>query len=252
MKRTVTIFSFVALCVVVPSFGQVAKQQTVSGTTGQEISGPADKVDPTPLLTNGMTEEEVYLLAGKPKGIMIFDSRTVLLYSGAQIDIENGVVVGLPENFSDTHGKTGFRFGSILDSFKKITVEPVAALLRKSDEERAQKAAEKAFFLMDKDGEPVDHAGLVQTGKVTVVIFYTDWCTSYKQMEPDLSALMKETPDAALKMVNIDNGASTISKQYAVTFIPNVRVFDRYGNLVAKPTSDLKLVKKHLYTAIKR
>ena len=69
-------------------------------------------------------------------------------------------------------------------------------------------------------------------GKVTVVDFYADWCGPCRSLAPQLEKLAARDPDIALVKINIIDWRSPVAKQFAITAIPRVQVYDPWGKLI--------------------
>ena len=113
---------------------------------------------------------------------------------------------------------------------------------------------EKKLFKLVKDqnGRVVDHSRYLVNGQITVLDFYATWCGPCKQMDPILTKIAGEYRDVALRKVDIGNWGSYVSEKYAVSSVPNVRVFDKKGRLVGPPTSNPDKIVKYIETAQKR
>jgi thioredoxin 1 len=57
-----------------------------------------------------------------------------------------------------------------------------------------------------------------------LVDFYADWCGPCRMIAPVLEELAKETPDARIVKVDVDQ-ASQLAARYGVSSIPNLIVF---------------------------
>ncbi len=69
-------------------------------------------------------------------------------------------------------------------------------------------------------------------GKVTVVDFYADWCGPCRSLAPQLERLAASDPDIALVKINIIDWRSPVARQFGITAIPRVQVYDPWGKLV--------------------
>ncbi len=81
-------------------------------------------------------------------------------------------------------------------------------------------------------GSQVDLSKHLVLGSVTIVDFYADWCGPCKQLSPTLEQLAKTDPEIALRKIDIINWESAVAKQYQVTSIPRVEIYNRTGKLV--------------------
>ena len=85
-------------------------------------------------------------------------------------------------------------------------------------------------------GDYVDVSRSLVPGKITVVDFYADWCGPCKMVTPYLEKLVHDDRDVVLRKVDIVNWSSPVTKQYEITSIPHVDVYDRKGKLVGNVT----------------
>lgn len=74
---------------------------------------------------------------------------------------------------------------------------------------------------------------LVLKSDVPVLVdFYADWCGPCRMIAPVLEELAKETPDARIVKVDVDQ-ASQLAVRYGVSSIPNLIVF-KDGDIAAQ------------------
>jgi thiol-disulfide isomerase/thioredoxin len=86
------------------------------------------------------------------------------------------------------------------------------------------------------NGESIDLNQYLVKDYVVVFDFYADWCGPCKILSPQLEELVNKNKDVLLRKINIVNWGSDIAKQYAIQFVPNVRVYDKQGQMVGEPT----------------
>ncbi|MGA1236616.1 MAG: thioredoxin family protein [Limisphaerales bacterium] len=87
-------------------------------------------------------------------------------------------------------------------------------------------------------GAVVDLRRYLSSGKVVLVDFYADWCGPCRQMSPLLERMVESDPNLMLVKVDIVDWDTPVTRQFEVEFVPNVRVFNRQGKPVGKPTAD--------------
>jgi thioredoxin 1 len=66
----------------------------------------------------------------------------------------------------------------------------------------------------------------------TLVDFYADWCGPCRALSPTLDELARETPDAKIVKVNVDENPE-LAARYDVTSIPSLAVF-KDGQVTAR------------------
>jgi thioredoxin 1 len=74
---------------------------------------------------------------------------------------------------------------------------------------------------------------LVLESEIPVLVdFYADWCRPCQVLAPTLDELARETPDARIVKVNVDESPE-LAGQFGVSSIPSLMLF-KDGDLVAK------------------
>ncbi len=206
------------------------------------------------LVTNGMSKTQVTELLGDPRGQISSGVRTTLMYDGVQLVFENGRLTDVPANLDQLikTGKNDREKREQLLSERKKNSGPLPVYEPPPAIAAAPAAAPAGYVMRDENGQAVDHSRLIRRGKVTVIDFYADWCGPCRALAPQLDALLNKHRDVAFEKVNIDNWGSSVSKQYSVTSVPSVRVFDRNGNMVGPPTSSISKIEAMIKQAEKR
>jgi len=67
-----------------------------------------------------------------------------------------------------------------------------------------------------------------------LVDFYADWCRPCQLLAPVLEELARETPDAKIVKVNVDDSPA-LAAQYGISAIPSLLVF-KGGQIAAERT----------------
>jgi len=98
--------------------------------------------------------------------------------------------------------------------------------------------------IVSNNGEEVDIGSLLEPGKVTIVDFFAEWCGPCLALAPKLEELAASDHDIVLRKINIVDWDRPICKQYSLTSIPNVRVFDRNRKQVGEPTPSYQEIVK--------
>lgn len=74
----------------------------------------------------------------------------------------------------------------------------------------------------------------LEPGKVTVVHYYADWCPGCVKWRPTLNAVNARFDDVRVRFVNIDSFDSPVAQAHGIRFVPNFKVYDERGNLIAE------------------
>ena len=97
----------------------------------------------------------------------------------------------------------------------------------------------EAMFSRTRTQNAVSHANetnferLVLDSETPVLVdFYADWCQPCRMLAPMLEELARETPNARIVKVNVDDSPS-LAAQYRISSIPNLKLF-KDGQVVAE------------------
>jgi thioredoxin 1 len=72
-----------------------------------------------------------------------------------------------------------------------------------------------------------DFDSLVLKSEVPVLVdFYADWCGPCRRLAPILEELARETPDARIIKINVDQ-CPNLAAEYGIESIPSLKVFKR-------------------------
>jgi len=112
--------------------------------------------------------------------------------------------------------------------------QPVASSLATSDSNRLGGNTDKIKLI--SNGESVDLRKYLVKDYVVVFDFYADWCGPCKILGPKIEELVNQYDNMLLCKINIDNWSSDVAKQYAIQFVPNVRIYDKEGQMIGEPT----------------
>ncbi len=99
-------------------------------------------------------------------------------------------------------------------------------------------------------GAQVDINKHLALGNVTIVDFYADWCAPCRQLSPSLEQMARSDPEIALRKIDIVNWKTPVARQFNLTSIPQVNVYNRGGALVGTVNgADVQQVKRYVAQA---
>jgi thioredoxin 1 len=133
-----------------------------------------------------------------------------------------GTVVGLAA-FTVTAGISlgaASNLGSVPKS-AEVENRIVTTQAVQADTPAAAKQRGKVYY-----ADEANFAELVLNSDVPVLVdFYADWCGPCRMLAPVLEKLARETEDAKIVKVNIDEGPQ-LAARYKITSIPSLKVFE--------------------------
>jgi thiol-disulfide isomerase/thioredoxin len=99
-------------------------------------------------------------------------------------------------------------------------------------------------------GEAFDVKEHLAAGKYTIFDFYADWCAPCRALDPQLRRLASRRPDVAVRKVDIVDWESAVVKQFRVTSLPHMQVYDPNGALLAEGEDAYRVIADVLTTEI--
>lgn len=95
----------------------------------------------------------------------------------------------------------------------------------------------RKFDIVSFDGaKKIDLETIAVPGKITVVDYWAEWCSPCHFLEKRLHHLMNESPNMALRRVNVGKWDNAAARQATAEFrleaLPYVRVYDARGKFV--------------------
>ena len=91
-------------------------------------------------------------------------------------------------------------------------------------------------------GETVKLESHLVDGYVVIFDFYAEWCGPCMQLAPQLEELAAKYDDVLLRKIDIVDWNSEVVKQYGITGVPYVAVYNKKGKQVGSST--------HIYESI--
>ena len=173
----------------------------------------------------GQSLDAVYERLGRPVGTVKQGSRVVWMYDGFSVTSLDGKTVG------EVDTQAGATMPVPMPGATVAPPRPEASAVVRT---------------ISDGGKKVDLKDLVVPGRITLVDFYADWCGPCRTMAPHLEQLANQDKDVFLRKVDIVKWGTPVTKQYAISSVPNVRVFDRTGRQVGEPTYSLSQIKAYI------
>jgi thiol-disulfide isomerase/thioredoxin len=100
-----------------------------------------------------------------------------------------------------------------------------------------------------KGGQRIEVSKFVKPGQTTIIDFYSKNCPPCMKLAPMLSAMASKRPKTQVVKLDIDRPGSQgidfdspLAKQYNLTGIPHLMVFDESGTLKAQGREALNMV----------
>lgn len=190
----------------------------------------------------GRSEQEVVESMGQPLGRAVSGDRVILQYPSAVIKLQNNKVI----EFSGKKAKeTSMPAGPA--SVKSISKRSVAAKLSASKSNKYKK-----IKVVSNNGKRINPNALQVPNRITIVYFYADWCGLCSTISPKLEKLVSKYKDVCLRRVNIVHEDTPIAREFKVSSVPNVRVYDAKGEIAGAPTASYDNVKLYLEKLMKQ
>ena len=235
-----------------------------------------------PPVQPGTPEAEVLARLGEPDGIMTLGDRKRLSYAEGYVMTSDSVVAQISDipadrlrspdpaayaAYQEALGKVFYngRWMTAMESqaaYRETLQARMDAEIRKArakaEMERQAKAnaryadqlarAASPFRDIRRGGAAIELGELLVPGKITVLDFYADWCGPCRKIAPHLEKL-SEDPQVVVRKIDIVNWKSPVARQWQLRSIPNMRVYDKSGKPVGKPTSSFQQIQTYVADA---
>lgn len=195
--------------------------------------------------TVGSTRDEVIAELGHPTAEMKRGGKHFLYYGSGAVELREGKVVSSDGAVKEYMTKRAQ--GLVQADGQWVTPEE-----KKDIEARKAEQAKLGpkVQIIANGGKEVSFESLIVPGKVTIVDFYADWCGPCRMVAPELEKLAAKNADIYVRKIDIVNWESDVAKQHNLSSIPNMRVFDRNGKPVGKPTHNLAAIVENARKAL--
>ncbi len=224
----------------------------------------------------GSRLEEIFKAYGTPTGEMISGKEHILCYPAGIIKIVDDKVVHIDEGFRPLSPKLNpdaefnaeqAKKGLMLhkgmwmkpegkNSYEKqqktvfqLKIEEFLKKVWSKAPKQTDPGSLKAVKIYKEGGSSIDLNQVIVPGKVTIVDFYADWCGPCRRISPYLEKLATSEKEVFLRKIDIVNWNTPVVRQYNIRSVPNIRVFNRRGEMVGKPTSSYQEVLNHVNNA---
>jgi thiol-disulfide isomerase/thioredoxin len=111
-------------------------------------------------------------------------------------------------------------------------VRRVSAIINPADREPQAIGGNPSKIDFVKGDRQIRLEAHIVPGKITIVDFYADWCGPCRMLGPQLEDMAAKNPNIALVKINIIDWESPVAKQFNITGIPRVQVYDPSDRLV--------------------
>jgi thiol-disulfide isomerase/thioredoxin len=209
-----------------------------------DAAEPAASAKPDATTLVGRPAAEVQALLGKPMGRLQTAAGPLWLYPDWKVQFDPG------EKVLKVERDAPVRLPQATPDYL-ARAEAIAKAKRQRDAENstariaaAAAAGSPSIRVVSNRGATVDLPALLFEGKVTIVDFYADWCGPCRAVAPELEQFVKDNPNVALVKIDIVNWETPVTKQFAISSVPNLRVYGRNKQPVGEPTSDFDAVRK--------
>lgn len=218
--------------------GEAATPQLAQVTQGQAAAQPqGNQVDPASLI--GLDFNQVTAALGKATGQMGNSQMMIWYYPNYEVRFANGKVIQARPRAARTSAPSPLSLPSTAPA-RPVAPRPIAS-----------SSKVKAVETIRGKGARIDIKEHMPRGKVTIIDFFADWCGPCKAISPHLESLANSDPDVVLRKIDIVTWDTPVVKQYRISSVPNMRVYDANGRQVGKATSSLSEVKAYVAKAKK-
>lgn len=194
-------------------------------------------------LLTGKSAQEVEEAFGQPKGVFERRNGATWMYDRWRVEFDaQGRVDTLEWDIATSKGSNQ-NAGQVTVLAQPSSLKAPSRSPSKGD------GGHKAVTTISNDGERVNLQPVLKPGQVTVIDFYADWCGPCRRLSPQLEQLAGSNPDVVLVKIDIVRWGTPVTKQYNISSVPNVRVFDKSGNQIGKATSSFDQVKGYVQKA---
>jgi len=204
----------------------------------------------------GSTKDEVIAEFGNPTGVMSSGEEEILSYPGGLIVLNNGVVSDMDDNFKQRLNQRRKQDEFKKKQSKKGLVEHLGGWITKDKKQDIEDKAGKARYsqsdpvvIISNGGQSIKLQDLLVDGEITIIDFFADWCGPCRALSPYMERLAYDDSDVFLRKVDIVKWHTPIAKKYNINSIPDVRVFDRRGRMVGKPTHNFQEILSYVQRA---
>ncbi|MGI8734331.1 MAG: thioredoxin domain-containing protein [Pyrinomonadaceae bacterium] len=97
-----------------------------------------------------------------------------------------------------------------------------------------QSVAKPSEKPLNQPGEDADFQRYLNSGRISVVAFYANWCPSCRSWMPFLDAVNTYFPDMQVLFMDIGEWDAPVTEKYDVTSVPHFKIYDRAARLIVE------------------
>jgi thioredoxin 1 len=186
----------------------------------------------------GSARQDVIDAFGEPSGVMTSGEEEILSYPGGMVVILDGKVSQIDDNFSNRIKQRKQEQAYDAKQQEKGLIQHLGQWITPSEKKQIDdnKKLRNPIMVYSNGGQEIQLGEILVKDKITIVDFYADWCGPCKRLSPYLEKLARSDQDIYLRKVNIVKWGTPVTKQFSINSVPDVRVFDRRGRMVGRPT----------------
>ena len=83
-------------------------------------------------------------------------------------------------------------------------------------------------------GQDANFKSYFTKDRISIVYFYADWCPACRRLNPVMDAINVRVPDMQVLFMNIGDWNTPVTRQYGVSSVPHLKIYDKNGSLVAE------------------
>lgn len=87
---------------------------------------------------------------------------------------------------------------------------------------------------LNQPGEDADFQRYLNSGRISVVAFYADWCPSCRSWAPMLDTINTHFPDMQVLFMDIGEWDTPVTEKYGIESVPYFKIYDGAGRFIVE------------------